>query len=147
VARATRLLRDPQPPKLLTYRQAAATIAEFSHYRVRYVVPPYKVPMNQWPQAIVQPWQAYRAEKSFDIRETTLAKYEELLSSYVSFGLRCDHPPVAWSRPRRAATGDQLSDGTHHSPLVAGAASTTLRDRNGHAAPRRVCAAASALSG
>jgi hypothetical protein len=92
------LLRQSRVPKRYgwTIRSTRRENARTSPYRAHSsaVLSRYERPKAEWPADILRTWEGYRSERSFEVREATLARYEMLLGGYVSYNLAFEDPPI-----------------------------------------------------
>jgi hypothetical protein len=83
-------------------RQVLANARDESPYRHRTsaALTRYYYPMDLWPKALRQPFEAFCLGQTFKVRESTQENYRNHMTAYVSYGLSLDSP--------RLTTWDQV---------------------------------------
>jgi integrase len=87
----------PKTGRRRTNKEIRAAFVKGSPYNDHYFgrkKASYTVPMDQWPDEIRQGWQRYEAEKSLQIRQSTLRSHRLYFTSYVGYNLTVDAAPI-----------------------------------------------------
>jgi hypothetical protein len=82
------------PTTRIGTRAAREKLVTTSRYRSHYGNEPYGCPRTQWPPDIAEGWEAYRADRALETRETTLVGYDGWLACYVGYHLTVDKTPM-----------------------------------------------------